>query len=71
MELEEFLELTKYKGLDFQEKRQRENHMKRIYNYAKELGIADRLTSEDVKLIRKTYDIKQRDEDIAHFEKYH
>jgi hypothetical protein len=71
MELEEFLELTRRKGVDFQEKKERENHMKRIYNYAKEIGIADKLTSEDVKLIKESYDIKQRDEDIAHFEKYH
>ena len=71
MKLEEFLQLTERKGLDTEEKAERMEHLKRIYNHAEERGISDQLTPEMVNLIAEAYDIRRDDETITHFEHYH
>jgi hypothetical protein len=71
MNLEEFLALTESKGEGFNEKKEREGHMKRIYACAEHLGISERLTPEIVELIVKAYDIKKHEELASEYEHSH
>ena len=71
MILEKFLQLTKAKGLEPQEERQRDAHMRGIYDCAKELGISNRLTLKFVGLLVHAYEMARSDETAHNRERYH